>query len=89
MSGNNDSTLKSYIDSAVGTAQSALGSLTGNTGDKVGEYLVGLFLLLPASCRCRRRRSTTTTLIRAKKQLEILMKSRRGGVFFKKKKGTR
>ncbi|KAI9844678.1 MAG: hypothetical protein M1837_005420 [Sclerophora amabilis] len=32
---NQDSTLKSYVDSATGAAQSALGSLTGNTTDKV------------------------------------------------------
>ncbi|KPM42046.1 hypothetical protein AK830_g4521 [Neonectria ditissima] len=34
MSANNDSTLKSYVDSASGTLQSALGSITGSTGDK-------------------------------------------------------
>jgi hypothetical protein len=32
---NQDSTLKSYVDSATGYAQSALGSLTGSAGDKV------------------------------------------------------
>ena len=31
---NQPSTLKSYVDSATGKAQSALGSLTGNTGDQ-------------------------------------------------------
>lgn len=30
----NSSTLKSYIDSATGAAQNALGNLTGNTGDQ-------------------------------------------------------
>lgn len=30
----NSSTLKSYVDSATGAAQSALGNLTGNTGDQ-------------------------------------------------------
>ena len=35
MSDNQSSSLKSYIDSATGTVQSALGSLTGNTGDQV------------------------------------------------------
>ncbi|KAH7326243.1 hypothetical protein B0I35DRAFT_474914 [Stachybotrys elegans] len=34
MSDNNTSTLKSYIDSATGAAQNALGSLTGNSGDQ-------------------------------------------------------
>jgi hypothetical protein len=29
------STLQSYVDQAVGAAQSALGSLTGSTADKV------------------------------------------------------
>lgn len=31
------STLQSYVDSATGAAQSVLGSLTGNTADKVGQ----------------------------------------------------
>ncbi|KAK0799419.1 hypothetical protein LTR75_009252 [Friedmanniomyces endolithicus] len=35
MSDKNTSTLQSYIDAATGTAQSLLGSLTGNTADKV------------------------------------------------------
>lgn len=30
----NSSTLKSYVDSAIGVGQSALGSLTGNAGDQ-------------------------------------------------------
>lgn len=30
----NSSTLKSYVDSATGTVQNALGNLTGNTGDQ-------------------------------------------------------
>ncbi|KAK5714140.1 hypothetical protein LTR15_011048 [Elasticomyces elasticus] len=34
MSDKNTSTLQSYIDGAVGTAQSVLGSITGNTADK-------------------------------------------------------
>jgi uncharacterized protein YjbJ (UPF0337 family) len=36
MSANNDntSTLKSYVDSATGAVQNALGSLTGNTSDQ-------------------------------------------------------
>lgn len=29
------STLKSYVDSAIGTAQSAIGSVTGNPADQV------------------------------------------------------
>jgi hypothetical protein len=38
MSSNNKdqtSTLQSYVDSATGAVQSALGSLTGSTADKV------------------------------------------------------
>ncbi|KAI9823749.1 MAG: hypothetical protein M1832_002306 [Thelocarpon impressellum] len=35
MTDNTTSTLKSYVDSATGAAQSALGSLTGSTADKV------------------------------------------------------
>ena len=35
MSNDNTSTLKSYVDSATGAAQSAIGSLTGNTSDQV------------------------------------------------------
>ena len=35
MTDNQSSTLKSYVDSATGTVQSTLGSLTGNTGDQV------------------------------------------------------
>lgn len=34
MAENQPSTLKSYVDSATGTAQGALGSLTGNSGDQ-------------------------------------------------------
>lgn len=34
MSDDQSSSLKSYIDSATGTVQSTLGSLTGNTGDQ-------------------------------------------------------
>ncbi|KFH45255.1 hypothetical protein ACRE_039680 [Hapsidospora chrysogenum ATCC 11550] len=34
MAENQPSTLKSYIDSATGKAQEALGNLTGNTGDR-------------------------------------------------------
>jgi uncharacterized protein YjbJ (UPF0337 family) len=34
MSNNNTSTIQSYVDSAVGAAQSAFGSLTGNTADQ-------------------------------------------------------
>ncbi|KAI9680620.1 MAG: hypothetical protein M1817_004060 [Caeruleum heppii] len=34
MTDNNSSTLKSYVDSATGAAQSVLGSVTGNTADK-------------------------------------------------------
>ncbi|KAI4192123.1 MAG: hypothetical protein LQ346_004469 [Caloplaca aetnensis] len=34
MSDNNSSTAKSYLDSAIAQGQSALGSLTGSTGDK-------------------------------------------------------
>lgn len=33
---NQPSTLQSYVDSATGAIQSALGSLTGSTADKVG-----------------------------------------------------
>jgi hypothetical protein len=42
MSSNNKdqtSTLQSYVDSATGAAQSALGSLTGSTADKVTSTL--------------------------------------------------
>jgi uncharacterized protein YjbJ (UPF0337 family) len=35
MSDKNTSTLKSYVDSATGAVQSAIGSLTGTTGDQV------------------------------------------------------
>ena len=42
MSDNQSSTLKSYIDSATGTVQSTLGSLTGNTGDQVSTSLIHL-----------------------------------------------
>ena len=31
------STIQSYVDQAVGAAQSALGSLTGSTADKVRQ----------------------------------------------------
>ncbi|KAH8197142.1 hypothetical protein TruAng_008708 [Truncatella angustata] len=34
-SNDNTSTLKSYVDSAVGAAQNVLGNLTGSTGDQV------------------------------------------------------
>ncbi|MCJ1333732.1 hypothetical protein MMC10_010432 [Thelotrema lepadinum] len=34
MSNDNSSTLKSYVDSATGAIQSAVGSLTGNAGDQ-------------------------------------------------------
>ena len=36
MSDKNTSTLQSYIDSASGAVQSAIGSITGNTSDQVG-----------------------------------------------------
>jgi uncharacterized protein YjbJ (UPF0337 family) len=35
MSDKNTSTLQSYVDSATGAVQSAIGSLTGNTSDQV------------------------------------------------------
>ncbi|MCJ1483179.1 hypothetical protein MMC06_003346 [Schaereria dolodes] len=35
MSSDNSSSLKSYMDQATGTIQSAIGSVTGSTGDKV------------------------------------------------------
>ena len=35
MSDNQSSSLKSYIDSATGTVQNTLGSLTGNSADQV------------------------------------------------------
>lgn len=35
MSDKETSTLQSYVDSAVGAAQSALGSITGSSADKV------------------------------------------------------
>jgi len=38
MSDKNTSTLQSYVDSASGAIQSAIGSLTGSTGDKVSSY---------------------------------------------------
>lgn len=43
MSDNQSSTLKSYVDSATGTVQSALGSLTGNTGDQVSTFVSEYF----------------------------------------------
>ena len=42
MSDNQSSSLKSYVDSATGTVQSALGSLTGNTGDQVSTPVFNL-----------------------------------------------
>jgi hypothetical protein len=36
MSDKDTSTIQSYIDSATGAVQSALGGLTGSTADKVG-----------------------------------------------------
>ncbi|MCJ1413101.1 hypothetical protein MMC19_007203 [Ptychographa xylographoides] len=39
MSGDNSSSLKAYVDSAAGAVQSAIGSLTGSTGDKVRDGL--------------------------------------------------
>ena len=44
MTDNQSSTLKSYVDSAVGTAQSTFGSLTGNTGDQVSTTVFHLIL---------------------------------------------
>ena len=44
MTDNQSSTLKSYVDSATGTFQSTLGSLTGNTGDQVSTVLFRLIL---------------------------------------------
>lgn len=38
MSDKESSTAKSYLDSAVGAAQSAFGNLTGNTEDQVRQY---------------------------------------------------
>lgn len=35
MADNNSSTLKSYVDSATGAVQNAIGNLTGSTGDQV------------------------------------------------------
>ena len=35
MSTENNSTLKSYIDSATGAVQSAVGNIVGNRGDQV------------------------------------------------------
>ena len=40
MSDNQSSSLKSYIDSATGTVQSTLGSLTGNSADQVSGTVV-------------------------------------------------
>lgn len=37
MSDNNSATLKSYVDSAVGAGQAAMGSLTGNTENQVSS----------------------------------------------------
>ena len=34
---NNNSTLKSYVDSATGAVQNAFGSVTGSTGDEVSN----------------------------------------------------
>lgn len=36
---NNNSTLKSYVDSATGAVQNAFGNLTGSTGDEVSTPL--------------------------------------------------
>ena len=44
MTDNQSSTLKSYVDSATGTLQSTLGSLTGNTGDQVSTTVFHLIL---------------------------------------------
>ena len=44
MTDNHSSTLQSYVDSATGTFQSTLGSLTGNTGDQVSTVLFHLIL---------------------------------------------
>ena len=44
MTDNQSSTLKSYVDSATGTVQSTLGSLTGNTGDQVSTIVLHLIL---------------------------------------------
>lgn len=37
-SNNNNSTIQSYVDSAVGAAQSVLSSVTGNPADQVCIY---------------------------------------------------
>lgn len=37
MSDKDSSTAKSYLDSAIAQGQSALGSLTGSTGDKASQ----------------------------------------------------
>jgi len=37
MSDKNTSTLQSYVDSASGAIQSAIGSITGNTADQVRD----------------------------------------------------
>lgn len=34
---NNNSTLKSYVDSATGAVQNTVGNLIGSTGDEVGH----------------------------------------------------
>jgi uncharacterized protein YjbJ (UPF0337 family) len=35
MSANNNSTLKSYVDSATGAVQNVVGNIMGNKGDEV------------------------------------------------------
>ena len=44
MTDNQSSTLKSYVDSATGTVQSTLGSLTGSTGDQVSTIVFHFIL---------------------------------------------
>ena len=36
----NDSSVKSYVDSATGAVQSAIGSVTGNTSDQVCKFFL-------------------------------------------------
>jgi uncharacterized protein YjbJ (UPF0337 family) len=48
MSDKNTSTLQSYVDSASGAVQSALGSLTGSTADKVFPFSLSHLPFHPA-----------------------------------------
>ena len=52
MSDKDSSTLKGYADSAIGSAQSAFGNITGNAGDQVKALYVFFPTLLYSICLC-------------------------------------